>query len=231
MPWRPAVARRLHLFPRRKSLIGEEHAGSRKVIRTDRAHREREDRASSMARARNNVAFPRVSFIGLGATAALAVAAPSSAATVITAFNGGPFAPGSVANFTALTVQPSQAGDTFDFTFMLSGGPANVLTQIQASLPSGSETFSFGLYSGMPPSGAFLGTSSDITGPSLYKPGLASGSYYLQTTSSPAVGSLVSGALDVAAAVPEPAAWIILIAGFAFVGYAVRRRRVSVSAS
>ncbi|MGH6986952.1 MAG: FxDxF family PEP-CTERM protein [Caulobacteraceae bacterium] len=177
-----------------------------------------------MASKLGSVKFGRKGVAAIGAAAALAATLPASATTVITNFTPEPVGPGSIDGFTQFVVQPSEAGDTFDFTFDLSPGAGNVLSQLQASLASGSEAFSFGLYSGSPPTGTLIGNSSDITGPSLYSMHLTTSLYYLQMNSSPTVGSLVSGALSVAS-VPEPATWALLLAGFGLAGYAIRRRR------
>ncbi|MGH7012048.1 MAG: FxDxF family PEP-CTERM protein [Caulobacteraceae bacterium] len=170
------------------------------------------------------------------AAAALAIAVPASAATVYNSpfyhFVGlAPvfaFAPGDTGQFSSYTLTSGESTDALDFSFDLTPSSGNVLQQLQASLRSGSQSIAFDLYSGTPGSGTFLGASSPtITGPSLDS-NLAPGDYYLQIVTNPPVGSLISGALSVTA-VPEPATWAMLLAGFAFVGYAVRRRRTAIS--
>ncbi|MGH7016703.1 MAG: FxDxF family PEP-CTERM protein [Caulobacteraceae bacterium] len=187
-----------------------------------------------MAPVRRNCAFGLAAKLGaaLAAAAVMSVGAPAAAATIFdTPFyhlvGTTPtytFAPGDTGQISAYTLTSGEYADVLDFSFDLTPSNGNVLQQLQASLKSGSQAISFDLYSGMPGSGTLVGASATMTGPS-FDANLTPGVYYLQIVTNPPAESLISGALNVTA-VPEPATWALLLAGFGLVGYAIRRRRV-----
>ncbi|HEY1878419.1 MAG TPA: PEPxxWA-CTERM sorting domain-containing protein [Caulobacteraceae bacterium] len=156
-----------------------------------------------------------------GLTAVLAAAA--HAALIVTAIPGGPFSPAN-----PLGTIPSTdlfQGNTYDFTFGISG-TGSVLTEVEAAIAGPvSEPIDFSLYSGDPGSGTLIGTSTLMDGPSMTET-LGVGSYFLQVDTIEANGELFDGGLQVAS-VPEPATWALALVGMASLGGAMRLRRVA----
>jgi hypothetical protein len=190
---------------------------------------------------------------------AVALAAPASAALIVTPFNGGPFDPANpFGTFTPLLMS---SGNTYDFTFAIGGTGSHVLTQLQASSFSGSAAMEFSLYEGAPGSGVLLGDSAMMTGPSLGDV-LGAGSYYLQVVDNfgmllpvarvgllgrdgaglpqsrrfapdslgpDSVPEFISGGI-LAATVPEPGSWGLMLLGLAGLGGAMRLTRPKAAA-
>jgi hypothetical protein len=151
-----------------------------------------------------------------------AITPAASAATIVNPILGGPF---SAANplGTIQAIDLSQA-NTYDFTFSLFPDAGDVLTQVQASVMGpDSEPIQFGLYAGAPGSGALIATSNLMFGPSLTEM-LNVGNYYIQIDYTAANGELLGGGLQVAA-VPEPAAWAMILLGVGGLGATLRRFR------
>src|SRR5262249_972641 len=120
---------------------------------------------------------------------------------------------------------------TYDFTFTTLGHAYSVLMQMQATKVStgNPDSVSFELFSGTPGSGVALAPSGGTpTAASLLK-SLAPGNYYLELNTNAVPRELVTGGITLFA-VPEPAAWAMMITGFGLLGLAGRRRRSLVTA-
>ena len=166
---------------------------------------------------------------------ALLDAASGSATTIVNPILGGPFSPPPGSDLGTILAIRLDKLDTYDFTFTIAGA-GEVLSQIQASVvgpPAVSEPIEFDLYSGAPGGGTYVTTTSYVVGPSLSAP-LTPGSYYLEVL--PAYiavnDELLTGGLAVVA-LPEPAAWTLMLIGVGGVGGIMRvnrSRRVTAAA-
>lgn len=162
----------------------------------------------------------------MGLATAVAPAAP--AMTIVNPILAGPF---SAANPLG-TIQSIKlvTGNTYDFTFTLSGA-ASVLTQMQASIPGPtSEPIQYTIFKGLPGAGVLVDMSTKSIAPSLTDM-LAKGDYYLQVDYIAQNNELLSGGLAIA--VPEPAAWGMMLLGLAGLGGVLRanRRKPSLAAA
>jgi hypothetical protein len=174
-------------------------------------------------------------FAGAAVAAAVAVAAPASAATIITAFSGGPF---SLANpIGTLPATTLVSGNTYDFTFTMED-PLNgstTSTQVQAQAQVGhpavptAELIQYSLYSGTPGSGTFIAQSSLDFSPVIGF-NASPGDYYVEIDVIAKSGEVTSGSVNTTP-VPEPAAWAMMLVGFGAVGVGLRRRSPKVLAA
>lgn len=177
--------------------------------------------------------FLRSAVLGLSAVAAVALASPSMAVTVIKPIAGGPFsADNPIGTVLATRLLKS---NTYDFTFSIVPPLGNsVLTTLSAAAADNANQglpIQFSLFSGTPTGGhTLLDTSLYIINPTLVDT-LGVGDYFLQVLPSGITrnGETGSGSLTVAV-VPEPAAWGLFVVGFGMVGAATRRRRPTVAA-
>ncbi|MGH7009710.1 MAG: hypothetical protein ACREEX_02640, partial [Caulobacteraceae bacterium] len=100
------------------------------------------------------MSFTKATAVAAVGAAALAIAAPASAATILnTDFNPLDLSVGGTAGFTPFYLNSTTENDQLDFSFDLTGGSATVLSQLQASLildagTSKSQKLKFDLYSG-----------------------------------------------------------------------------------
>ncbi|WP_426162889.1 PEPxxWA-CTERM sorting domain-containing protein [Sandarakinorhabdus sp. DWP1-3-1] len=177
----------------------------------------------------------------LAAVAAMAIAAPALAANVVTngSFETGDFSGWTQfgnTDFTFVTPDPFLGGPT-DGTFHAAFGPVGSAGGISQTFASaGNYTVSFDLGN---ESGGF--NSVDFGGITLLS-SVASGvyaSYSFNVTvganstlsfsfqNDPSFYVLDNVVVDFGGAVPEPASWAMLIAGFGLTGAAMRRRRVA----
>ena len=139
----------------------------------------------------------------------------------------GTFIPGSVG-----TIKSFHAilGKTYNFTFTIGppGGTQALMQLAAAAFTQGTPLkIAFDLYSGTPGHPTFM-TSSPYQVDSTLSLPLSTGKYFMQLTPQDITQNkeLVSGGLAVAA-VPEPAAWSMMIMGLALLGAGLRQRRVS----
>jgi hypothetical protein len=169
-------------------------------------------------------------FAGAAVVSALIAAAPVSAATIIVAFTGGPF---SLTNpIGTLPATKLVKGNTYDFTFTmvppLSGNTTSTQAQAQARVGTGNvpELIQYQLYEGTPGSGTLLATSALD-----YSPVVAFNAvpdnYYMEVTSAEIAKNNEVASGSIAAAVPEPAGWAMMLVGFGALGLALRRRSAS----
>jgi hypothetical protein len=163
-------------------------------------------------------------FAGAALVSALALTVPVSAATIITPLVGGPF---SLANpLGTLPATVLSKGNTYDFTFTLvpplNGGTFSVQAQAQTTGPTAaSQLISYNLFEGTPGSGVLIGSSSlDFSPVVAFSP--VADNYYMEITYIAKSGEVASGSIF--AAVPEPAAWSMMLVGFGLLGGALRRR-------
>ncbi len=163
-------------------------------------------------------------FAGAAMFSALIANSPVAAATVITAFTTGPFSLGN--SLGTLPATKLKIGNTYDFTFTLEDPLGTTTsTQIQAQLlahnSSTPQLMQYSLYTGTPGSGTFQSQSSLDYSPTIaFSP--AAGDYYLEVNYIAANNEVAGGTLT--AAVPEPASWAMMLAGFSALGVALRRR-------
>ncbi|MGH6988095.1 MAG: PEPxxWA-CTERM sorting domain-containing protein [Caulobacteraceae bacterium] len=110
----------------------------------------------------------------------------------------------------------SNAGDSYDTYMQITGNAATAVTGT-ITHDDGASVYdlnSNAVYSSPAETSSVTGNFS-----------LPAGDFtvdYVEANGSPSI-------LEFATSVPEPATWAMLLAGFAFVGYAMRRRRTSVS--
>jgi hypothetical protein len=117
-------------------------------------------------------------------------------------------------------------GEVYDFTFT-TDGHYRVDTQLQASTyVGGPEPISFAIYAGTPTSPGLLeGSTPLMTGPAIGE-NLDAGSYFIQTSPIAVSNELVSGGLKILAApVPEPSAWALMLLGIGAIGVVLRRAK------
>ncbi len=167
------------------------------------------------------------------ALAAVTLATPASAATIIKAFTGGPFS--TLNPLGTLPATKLLKANTYDFTFTLvpptGSGILTTVSAAASSTPMQGLPIQFSLYSGTPTGvHSLLDTSTFVINPSL-SDSLSAGNYYLQIAPSGITtnGETGSGSLTVET-VPEPATWGLLVGGFALVGSASRNRRRTIAA-
>ncbi len=156
-----------------------------------------------------------------------AFATSASSMTIIKAVPGGPV---SGANpYVGLPVLALLKADTYDFTFTLAPPLAgSTATQLQAQAQIGNgvpEDIAFSLYSGTPTGTHSLIATSPFAISSVVSEDLTAGNYYIQITPADiVVNKEVDSGSIVTTAVPEPAAWAMMLVGFAGVGSMVRRK-------
>jgi hypothetical protein len=154
-----------------------------------------------------------VKYIVIG-TAILVVStiwAPVSALASVSALPGGPF---TAANpVPEIPTSALLGSDTQDFTFTWADGETDVLLQTDNA---SSKSYDFQLYAGTPGSGTFLGESTNAPDPTITFNALA-GNYYIEVP-----GGSYSAVTT--SAVPEPGAWLMMLAGFAVLGVGLRFR-------
>ncbi|MHB8529016.1 MAG: PEPxxWA-CTERM sorting domain-containing protein [Caulobacteraceae bacterium] len=154
--------------------------------------------------------------------AACLFAAPASATTMIAVTSPATLGPGGTASLPATDLF---TGNTYDFTFTLLPGVAELTSQAQASINvSMPEPIRYSLYSGLPGSGTLVETSAYTTGPTFVS-SVGPGPYYIEIVSGDIAvnGELLAGGL--LAGVPEPASWGLMFLGLGAVGGALRSRR------
>jgi hypothetical protein len=171
------------------------------------------------------------------AAAALSVvlaAGSTEAVTVITkAIPGGPFSADNW--FGGLPVLALDKADIYNFTFTLvppidGDTQTQVQAQIETKLGGSPEPIQFDLYSGTPSGSYTFLQTSPVSTSSFLALDLTPGNYFIQIT--PAYIA-VNGEVDsgsVVTAVPEPAAWALMIVGLGAIGGALRARPRPVSA-
>ena len=153
------------------------------------------------------------------AAAVLAISAPAHAALIVSPILTGPFnAANPIGTVQAFIAQPS---NTYNLTFTLTE-PGVVLAQLQSSIPGLSEPIEFDLFAGAPGAGTLVAQSTDTVGPSVTNI-LNPGVYYLEPVQV-VNSSLVTGGIHFLSAIPEPAAWSLMLGGVLGVGAALRRR-------
>ncbi len=172
----------------------------------------------------------RFSHIAFSLAAGLFAAAPAHALTVINDLTAPP-GPYNLANpiGTVAGILVTNT-DTYDFPFVTTGGPFDVLLQMQASraTPPDAQLLRFSLYRGLPGGGVFVANSGGFSlGPAIDLI-LGPDRYYLEIGPTDIVrnNALVSGGLHVTA-VPEPAGWALMIGGVSLLGLVLRRRRMT----
>jgi len=156
--------------------------------------------------------------------ASLVAAAPANAATVVSSFTAPP-GPYNLGNPHG-TIAPATVHlpNTYDWTFSTTG-VFNVLVQLHASyIP---QPLAFTLFSGLPGSGSLVASSGALQMDPAIARVLNAGNYYVEVTPADLVRreELITGFLDVTAAVPEPAEWALIMVGAGLIGLAARRRR------
>jgi hypothetical protein len=190
--------------------------------------------------------FAKKILMSVAAVAALGAAiasSPAAAATIVPVgtltsanpyfyiTNGTPFSPSITANFGATIEGPSTAfDDLFQFTIPQNGtGSGSLSTSFSA--PSNELTITEVLVNGVSHS-----LTSGSNGQSLLVGGIPIISDALNTievmgtTSTANVAATYTGTATFSAtAVPEPAAWAMMIGGLAMVGGTLRRRRTAVA--
>lgn len=172
--------------------------------------------------------------VGLALGASLIAATPASAAVVINPILGGTYTAGAFQADDIGTIKAIRlaTGNEYDFTFTVAPDAVVVLSQVQASsIGFGKQLINFSIFSGSP-----LGVNSFVassglpqTGPSITNM-LGMGNYFIKVTNIALNNELLTGGIDVAAEVPEPASWAMMVVGFGLVGFAARRRSGAVAA-
>jgi hypothetical protein len=167
----------------------------------------------------------------IGAFALVAMGASSATAGKVICDSGcgpnGTFIPGSVGTIKSFH---AVVGKTYNFTFTI-GPPGNTQTLMQlaaAAFVQGSPLpIAFDLYGGTPGNPSYI-TSSNYQIDSTLSLPLTTGKYFMQLTPQYITQDkeLVSGGIAVAA-VPEPAAWSMMIMGLALMGAGLRQRRTA----
>jgi hypothetical protein len=129
-------------------------------------------------------------------------------------------------------VSGSQRGGVDDFLASIDFGSSTALSSWGADFGSGALVFDGLTTNGL----SMLNTGVQSADPfktwSLFFTAAQAGSlkFSFKTTSQDNIGPLLDNvALDVTAAVPEPATWAMMIGGFALVGASMRRRKTAVS--
>ena len=173
--------------------------------------------------------------LAAGVSAALLTAGAASAATVIaipnaSAIDAAAVAANDVFNFATPTTVV--ASGTYDFTFgVATTADINIDSQAQASHKGTSYVVTLDLYSGAPGAGTLLDSNSATA--ASFSDILSPGNYYLEVSQIKApTGNTkvsVSGSIS-PSAVPEPAAWSLMLMGVGGLGAALRRRRQMVAA-
>lgn len=166
--------------------------------------------------------FQKLTTIAAAAALFVVTTGSAHALTIVKPFLGGPFSPSnSLGTIQAIKLDKK---NTYDFTFTLSPAGGSVLTQIQASISGPtSEPIQYTLFAGSPGSGTIVDTSTLSIAPSLTD-SLGTGDYYVEVDFIAKNNELLTGGLDVAA-VPEPAAWGMMLFGLAGLGAALRLNR------
>ena len=165
--------------------------------------------------------------LALAGSAAFAIAAPASAATIVLEDDGGDTLTGE------FTGNINRAGPfTREFTFVLpeAGTTASSITTIAVSM-AGNLDFTSVTLNGqeftLSPTGTF--EFGNITTPTmaglqtLIVNGIASSGPMGNTSAG--FGGVVTFTPDMAGAIPEPGMWALMILGFGFIGGAMRSRR------
>jgi hypothetical protein len=172
--------------------------------------------------------FTKTLCVGAVMAAAIAAMTPVHAATIVTAFAGGPF---SLANPTGtLPATKITSGNTYDFTFTmappLSGSTTSTQVEAQALIgkPAApvAELIQYSLFSGTPGSGTFIAQSSIDFAPVIGF-NASPGAYYLKLDYVAKVGEVISGSV-LTTGVPEPASWATMLVGLGILGSILRRR-------
>jgi hypothetical protein len=124
-------------------------------------------------------------------------------------------------------------GNTYDFTFTTVGGTYKTLMQMQASkVRNGTaQTVAFDLYSGTPLGAHSFIAHSGGTATAATLLTLTAGTYYMQYSPSISPTELATGGVTLLQTVPEPAAWALMLVGVGALGAAMRRRRLTATAT
>ena len=175
-------------------------------------------------------------FAAAAAALSMVLAAGSThAVTVITkAVPGGPFSADN--SFGGLPVLALNKADLYNFTFTLvppidGDTQTQVQAQIETKLGGSPEPIQFDLYSGTPSGSHTFLQTSPVSTSSFLALDLTPGNYFIQIKPSYIAknGEVDSG--SVITAVPEPAAWSLMILGVTAIGGALRSRRRPVPAA
>jgi hypothetical protein len=167
--------------------------------------------------------------LAAGVMALVGSATIANAASVVTGVTPSTLTPPASALFGAVVTGTPNAttaiNDTFSFTIM--GGPALADAQVSTILLNGSQNIDFSSIT-LDSIYAFSKTSSDgapETWALLSPVTLANGTHSINV-----LGTLLgptgsyAGTINVAAAVPEPATWAMMLLGFGAMGLSIRRR-------
>jgi hypothetical protein len=169
----------------------------------------------------------------IGAFALVAMGAGSATAGKIICNSAcgpnGTFIPGSVGTIKSFHAH-NDNNNVYNFTFTIGPpGGTDALTQLAAAAFTAGNPLpiAFSLFSGTPGNPTFITKSPYQVDSTLSLP-LDKGKYFIQLVAADVAQNkeLVSGGLAVAA-VPEPAAWSMMIMGLALIGAGLRQRRTA----
>lgn len=154
----------------------------------------------------------------------VAIGTAAQSATVIKTIDGGPFSGANpIGGFPVIELLTA---DTYDFTFTIDtpvAGVTQLQLQAQTELTHAAEPISFDLYSGTPTGTHSLIAASPVSTSSVLSELLTPGAYFVQVTPSQiAVNKEVDSGSLIAASVPEPASWALMLIGVGAIGAALR---------
>lgn len=123
------------------------------------------------------------------------------------------------------------------FNFMVGADYGSVLASAASYTPDGTDAtqthvsnLTLSIYAGSDATGSILGTVSSTNDSTINLSGLLAAGSYSASLSGIADGSLGGGYEFSIAAVPEPAEWMMLLAGLAVLGFIARRKTTGLMA-